>query len=654
MQRTVSIPLYIYILTTFALWLCSFTAGAQRTTRVFGTIKDNEGNPIELASIRVSGQTTLTFSNLKGEYSIRFNSADSVRLVYSMIGYETRKRLLRSPGDSLRLDIVLPLYERGTLGTAEVLGQGVQTGTTQRISVPKNMKLTPSTTGNGVEEIIATQAGVSTHNELSSQYNVRGGSFDENCVYLNGIEVYRPMLVRSGQQEGLSIINPDMVESIGFSSGGFEARYGDKMSSVLDITYKRPEAFEASANVSILGAGAYVGWGNKHVCLMTSARYKTTRYLLGTTDTKAEYQPNFLDYQAYLSWRPNNRWSLDILGNISNNHYNFEPEDRETKFGTITEAKSFKVYFDGKDKDHFRTLFGAATLSYHFNPETYLALQFSTFGTRERETYDIRGEYWLNEATGQEQLGVGTYMEHARNRLQARVMNTGLRFRTKLTGHTLQAGLNWTQEKIKENAREWEMRDSMGYSLPYDEEALRLIYSLRSKADINSSRLAIFAQDSWRIKTKAGLFNITYGLRYSYWNWNKESLISPRVSVGLLPSFSDRWTFRFATGFYYQPPFYKELKDTTMNYGLATVNLNREIKSQRSIHFVLGGDYTFRMADRPFKFTAEVYYKALSRLIPYTVDNVRVVYYGKNAATGFSTGIDFKLYGEFVPAPTLG
>lgn len=638
----------LHILLFILASACAETASAQQRTRIFGTVRDDRGEPVELATVRVTGQGALTFTNLKGEYTLWCTSADTVRVVYSMIGYETRKRLLRSPADSVRLDVMLPFYQKGTLGTAVVTGQGVQTGTIQRIAKPE-MKLAPSVTGNGVEEIIATQAGVSTHNELSSQYNVRGGSFDENCVYLNGIEVYRPMLVRSGQQEGLSIINSDMVESIGFSSGGFEARYGDKMSSVLDITYKRPEDFEASAQASMLGAGAYVGWGNKKVSLMTSVRYKTTKYMLGSTDTDGEYQPNFLDYQAYLSWRPNRRWSFEALGNISDNHYNFEPEDRETKFGTINEAKSFKVYFDGKEKDNFRTLFGAATLTRHFNPETFLALQFSSFATREQETYDIRGEYWLNEATSQEQLGVGTYMEHARNRLRARVMNTGLRFRTKITGHTLQAGFNWTRESIRENAREWEMRDSMGYSLPYDPDVLKLIYSQRSNTDISSSRLAFYAQDSWRIKGKAGLFNLTYGLRLSYWDWNKETLVSPRVSVGLLPSFSDHWTFRAATGFYYQAPFYKELKDTTMNAGLATVSLNRNIKSQRSIHFVVGADYTFRMADRPFKFTAEAYYKALSNLIPYTVDNVRVVYYGQNIAKGYAAGIDFKLYGEFVP-----
>ncbi len=629
-------------------WIGSGSLWAQQRTRIFGMVKDDTGQPIELATVRVTGQNALTMTNLKGEYSLWCQSTDSVRVVYSMIGYETRRRLLRSPADSVRLDVVLPLYDRSTLGTAVVTGQGVQTGMVQRITKP-DTKLAPSTTGNGVEEIIATQAGVSTHNELSSQYNVRGGSFDENCVYLNGIEVYRPMLVRSGQQEGLSVINSDMVESIGFSSGGFEARYGDKMSSVLDITYKRPEVFEASAQASMLGAGAYVGWGNKRVSLMTSLRYKTTRYLMGTTDTDGEYDPSFLDYQAYLSWRPNARWSLDVLGNISDNQYNFEPESRETKFGTLEDAKTFKVYFDGKEKDFFRTFFGAATLTRHFNPDTYLALQLSSYATKEQETFDIQGEYWLNEATGQEQLGVGTYREHARNRLRARVFNAGLRFRTKLTGHTVQAGMDWNRETIHENAREWEMRDSMGYSLPTDPETMRLIYSLRSKADISSTRLAFFLQDSWRFKTTAGLFNLTYGLRLSHWTWNKETLVSPRASIGLLPAFSDHWTFRFATGFYYQAPFYKELKDTVMQAGMATVELNRDIKSPRSIHFVLGTDYTFRLDNRPFKFTAEAYYKAMSNLIPYTVDNVRVIYDGRNAAKGYAAGIDFKLYGEFVP-----
>ena len=640
-----------YILPLLLLLLSAWVAlpvEAQRRARIFGQVKDDTGAPIELATVRVASQNVMTLTNLRGEYSLWVETADSVRVIYSMIGYETRRRLLRQPVDSVRLDVVLPLYEKGTLGTAVVTGQGVQTGTTQRITKP-DTHFQPSTTGNGIEEIIATQAGVSTHNELSSQYNVRGGSFDENCVYLNGVEVYRPLLVRSGQQEGLSVINPDMTERIDFSTGGFEARSGDRMSSVLDITYKRPEAFEASASASMLGASTYLGWGNRRVSFMTSVRYKTTKSLMGTTDTKAEYEPKYLDYQAYFSYRPNQRWSFEVLGNYSDNQYKFRPESRETSFGTMNDAKKFKVYFDGGENDLFRTLFGAATLTRHFGPNTYLALQGSAFKTRERETYDIQGEYWLSEATGQEQLGVGTYMEHARNRLEATVGNVGLRFRTKLNAHTLQAGLNWTSESVKENAREWEMRDSMGYSLPTDPLTMRLIYSQRSSTDIQTVRFAAFVQDSWRFKTAMGLFNFTYGVRLSHWDWNDETLFSPRASLGLLPAFSDNWTFRFATGVYYQAPFYKELKDTTLVNGLSTVRLNREIRSQRSIHFVAGADYTFRMAGRPYKFTAEAYYKALSNLIPYSVDNVRIVYYGRNAAKGYAAGVDFKLYGEFVP-----
>lgn len=647
-QKTDSIHKYFKHIIFCMCMLCTVSSFAQqKRCRIFGAIKDEKGSPIELASVRIQGQPSTTLSNLNGSYSIYCTSHDTITVVYSMIGYETRKRSIYNPQDSVRIDVMLPSFD-ASLGEAVVTGQQIQTGTMQKIT-PKDLKLSPSTTGNGVEEIIATQAGVSTHNELSSQYNVRGGSFDENCVYLNGVEVYRPMLVRSGQQEGLSIINPNMVESIGFSSGGFEARYGDRMSSVLDITYKRPEAFEASLSASMLGGGVYVGWGNKHVSLMTSLRYKTTRYLLSSLDTNGEYNPNFLDYQAYFSWRPNRRWSLDIIGNISDNHYNFEPEDRETKFGTMQEAKSFKVYFDGKEEDAFRTFFGSTTLTRHFSPNTFLALQFSTFSTKEQETYDIQGEYWLNEATSQEQLGVGTYMEHARNKLRAQVFNSGLRFRTKFTGHVLQAGFNWQRERIKENAREWEMRDSMGYSLPHTPDRLTLIYSQRSQNSIHTNRFEAYAQDTWRFKTNLGLFNLTYGLRLSYWDWNKETLISPRASIGLMPSFSDKLTFRFATGVYYQAPFYKELRDTTIAGGISTVQLNRDIKSQRSIHFVLGGDYTFRLMNRPFKFTTEVYYKALSNLIPYSVDNVRIVYYGHNMSKGYATGIDFKLFGEFVP-----
>ena len=643
MLQSLNVRLWTSLL--MILLACATMKGQSRV-KIFGTVKNTSGEPIELANVRVPSQNTGSITSLQGEYSFYCLSADTVEVVFTMIGYEGRKRILSSPRDSVRLDVVLPNFE-DFLGTAVVTGQRIQLGTTQRVT-PVDGKFLPSTTGNAVEELIATQAGVSTHNELSSQYNVRGGSFDENVVYLNGIEVYRPMLIRSGQQEGLSIINNDMVEKISFSSGGFEARYGDKMSSVLDITYRRPEKFEAKVNASMLGGGTYLGWGNKKLSAMASIRYKTTRYLLSSTDTDGEYRPHFMDYQTYISWQPSQKWTFDILGNISDNTYRFEPEDRETNFGTMEAAKQFKVYFDGQEKDYFRTYFVASTITHHFSPETFLAANYSRFLTKEQETYDIQGEYWLNEATTQEQLGVGTYMEHARNYLQAEVNNMGLAFRTNITGHTLQAGINWQTTQIKENSREWEMRDSMGYSLPYDPEKLQLIYSLKSKNELSSNRFEGYLQDTWRFKTGLGLFNLTYGLRLTHWDWNGETLVSPRASIGLLPN-NDKLTLRFATGVYYQAPFYKELRDTSIVNGIATALLNKDIKSQKSVHFVLGGDYTFRMFNRPFKFTTEAYYKSLSNLIPYTVDNVRVVYYGRNMSKGYAAGIDFKLFGEFVP-----
>lgn len=635
-------------LSILLLSLLCLSMAAQKRCRVFGNVKDDNGSPIELAAVRVMGTLNATTTDLKGNYSIYVNQEDSITLQYSMIGYESRKRqLVRPTADSLRIDVMLP-STTGMLGTAVVRDTRIQTGTTQIITMP-DAHLAPSTTGNGVEEMIATQAGVSTHSELSSQYNVRGGSFDENCVYLNGFEIYRPMLIRSGQQEGLSIINSDMVQSVGFSSGGFEARYGDKMSSVLDITYKHPEKLEVSANASLLGVGAYLGIGNQKISFMGSVRYKTTGYLLNTFDTNAEYKPNFLDFQGVFSYRPSKRWSFELIGNYSDNSYKFTPRDRTTSFGTLEEPKIFTVYFDGWENDYFRTLFGAASITHHFNPDTYLALQFSTYATKEEEAYDISGEYWLNEAAGLQQFGVGTYMEHARNRLRAQVYNTGLRFRTRLTAHTLQAGLNYSHQRIFEGSNEWEMRDSVGYSLPHSEKELRLIYALSApNLRMINNKLEIFAQDAWRLRTKIGLFNLTYGLRFTYNAWNKEPLISPRVSVGFLPEGNSHWVARFATGIYYQTPFYKEVRDTTMQGGIAQVTLNRDIKSQRSIHFVLGTDYSFHVGGRPFKFTAEAYYKHLSNLIPYNVDNVRVVYYGRNMSNGYATGLDLKIFGEFV------
>ena len=634
----------------FLLALLATALGCvAQTFTLRGRVTDGEGNPVEFASVACPSQGRATVTSLQGQYELKLLSADSVVVKFSMLGYRTKTRVLRRPKGTQTLQVTLT-EQASTLGEVTVAGQKIQSGQTQDIGT-KPLHSLPSTTGNAVEELIQSQAGVSTHSELSSQYNVRGGSFDENSVYINSVEVYRPFLVRSGQQEGLSVINPDMVERIGFSTGGFEAKYGDKMSSALDITYRRPKRFEATAAASLLGGSAYVGFSNKKLAWANGLRYKTTRYLLGSLETKGEYKPNFLDYQTYLSYKPNKRWTVDFIGNIADNHYNFHPEDRETKFGTMESVRSFRVYFDGQEKDRFRTFFGTLGITRHLGDSTSVSLLGSSFSTSEQERYDIQGQYWLTQTETSENLGVGTYFEHARNYLKAHVESVKLLLKHTAKQHDVEAGLTWKQEHIEENSVEYEMRDSAGYSVPHTGKDLFMIYSLRARNELNANRLETYVQDTWRFRSAGEhtLFTLNYGLRFSHWNYNKESILSPRVSLGITPSFNHNVTLRFATGLYYQAPFFKELRDTSTVAGVTRATLNRKIKSQRSIHFIAGMDYRFNMNNRPFKFTAELYYKLLGNVVPYSINNVKVVYYGSNEASGHAAGLDLKLFGEFVP-----
>ena len=635
-------------LSLIILLLLGALGAKAQTFTLQGKVTDGQMNPIELVTVSVVQQGKMTMTNLKGEYSLRLQSADSVVVRYSMVGYKTKTRVLRNPRGKQTL--LIQLFEDGLLTGITVTGQKSQTGMNQQLDV-EDMKNTPSVTGNAVEEMIQAQAGVSTHSELSSQYNVRGGSFDENSVYINNVEIYRPFLVRSGQQEGLSIINPDMVENVSFSTGGFEAKYGDKMSSVLDIRYKKPKKFEAKASGSLLGASAYVGFSTKKLSWSNGLRYKTNKYLLGSLETKGEYRPTYLDYQTYLTYEPTKRWSIELMGDIAENHYNFYPEDRETSFGTMENVKSFKVYFDGQEKDIFRTYFGSLGITRRFGDSTKVSLIASAFHTNEQEKYDIQGQYWLTQTETSENLGVGTYMEHARNYLEATVKNLKIVLSHKTKRHDLQAGLTYKIERIKERSKEYEMRDSSGYSIPHTGQDLYMIYSLNARNTLNANRLETYLQDTWRFTSRGGntFFTLNYGIRFSHWNFNKESIVSPRVSLGIVPSFNHDVTMRFATGIYYQAPFFKELRDTSTVNGVTYATLRRDIKSQRSIHFIAGFDYRFKMAGRPFKFTAEAYYKALANIVPYTVNNVKIVYDASRQCSGHAAGLDLKLYGEFVP-----
>ena len=625
-----------------------------QTFTLSGKVSDDDGNAIELATISCLEQGAVTMANLKGEYSLKLQSKDSVVIKFSMVGYQTRTRVLRKPKTNQRL--LVTLHPQKALDDVVVTEQRRRIGSQEQLDVSA-LRHTPSTTGNAVEELVQQQAGVSTHNELSSQYNVRGGSFDENSVYINNVEVYRPLLIRSGQQEGLSIINPDMVERIGFSSGGFEAKYGDKMSSTLDIQYRQPTSLEANVQASLLGGCAFIGYGKRFkkgggFSMSHGVRYKTNRYLLGSLETKGEYRPNFFDYQTYITFQPNKRWDIDFIGYISENHYNFKPSDRETSFGTMQNVKSFKVYFDGQEKDVFRTLFGTFSITRHLTDKTHIKLLASAFHTREKETYDIQGQYWLDDTQTQENLGVGTYMEHARNYLKANVQSLKLIGNHKIGRHELEAGFTMKWEKISEKAREYEMRDSSGYSIPHSGDRLDMIYSLTSVNDMSSTRIEGYVQDTYRFQTKGKKpwhFTLNYGLRIANWSYNKETLLSPRASISAIPSFNENMQFRFSTGLYYQAPFYKELRDTSTVGTTTIVTLNEHIKSPRSIHFVGAFDYRFRMLNRPFRFTAEAYCKLMNNIIPYNVQNMKVVYYGVNMASGHAFGLDLKLYGEFVP-----
>lgn len=637
--------IFITIVTIFI----ALQAVAQDTIRVHlkGRVLDEKNEPVSFCLIKVQGQAAGTTANINGEYKLSFHSADSVVITYQMMGYRKRSKVLRKPQGNLNMNIIM--YEGGhELSEVEVreirrqMGQNTQVNTSE-------LGTMPSSTGNAVEELVATQAGVTQRNELSSQYNVRGGSFDENCVYVNGIEIYRPLLMHTGEQEGLSVINPHMVDKVSFSAGGFEARYGDKMSSVLDITYKKPKGWEGNLSASLLGASGYMGYGNKKVSFSNSLRYKTNAYMLGAMKDKSEYSPNFVDYQAYLSWRPTGKWTIDLMGYVSQNNYKFTPKTRNTSYGTLDNITNFQVYFDGWEQDLFQTYMVSGSARRQFNDKSSLTLGYSYFKTNERVTYDIQGQYWLYNTSEGSDLAVGTYMEHARDFLSSSRHTFRADYQHKTGRHDIAAGLMFRHEYVSEKSRQWEYRDSSGYSMPHTPDRLEVIYNLYGDNTITSDHVELYAQDTYRRETGSGILSLNYGMRMSYWTFNKEFLCSPRLSIGYVPKRHENLTLRLATGLYYQRPFYKELKDTVTYDHNTTIQLNRNIQSQRSFQVIGAIDYRFKLGTRPFLFSTELYYKAQDRLNPYTVNNTKTIYYGYNCATGNVMGIDFKLYGQFVP-----
>ena len=551
--RAIAILLYI---------LFSIHAFGQGHAKISGYIRDADGNPLDLVNIRVKNTLNGAMSNEKGHYSLSVATGDSVTLIYSCLGYNKAERIIPQVTGDMRLNVQMN-YTSIELGEVTATAIRRQTSTLQTLDADR-VKLLPDPAGGSIESLVVTFAGVTSNNELSSQYSVRGGSYDENIVYVNGLEVFRPLLIRSGQQEGLSFINPDMTESVNFSAGGFEARYGDKMSSVLDITYKKPKGFEGSASASLLGANAYVGSSSGKFTQVTGFRYKTGRSLLKTTDTDAEYDPNFIDLQTYMTYKFTPKWEINFLGNLAINNYKFIPHTRETSFGTVTNAKKFKVFMSGQERDKFETLFGALTLKHNLNDNTELGLQASAFTSKEEEGYDIAGDYWLGDAAEEgggeiQNLSIARYNEHARNRLHSNIMNVGHYGVARVKNNTLKWGATVQLEKINDKISEWEKRDSAGYSLPQGGGNVNVIANLFSDNKLESTRISGYLQDMFKFRTKQGLFTLVGGIRGSYWSYNKEFIFSPRASIGFIPNFDQNLTFRLASGLYYQSPFYKEL-----------------------------------------------------------------------------------------------
>ena len=637
-----------YILALFSV----FTMVKAQSVVVQGKVTDETGAPMDMVHIRLSRGSIGTLSNFKGEYDLRVGKSDTLRIIFTSLGYKRVERVVNTnvkDGEKVSLNVQM-LPNTAVINDVEVVARQRNNNGVEKIGTDE-LKRTPTASGNAVEDLLGTMAGVTMNNEMSSQYSVRGGSFDENLVYVNGIEIYRPQLISSGQQEGLSFINSSMVGSIGFSTGGFAPEYGDKMSSVLDITYKRPERFEAEANVNFMGASASLGQSSKRFSQLHGIRFKRNASLLSSLDTKGEYDPRFFDYQTFLTYDLNDKLSVSFLGNIATNRYRFTPKTRETSFGTMDNMKRFMVYFDGKERDRFDTYFGAFTLNYKGLRNTDLRLLASAFKTDEEVTYDISGEYWLDSATegGQGSLGVGAYHEHARNYLDASVVAVSLKGTTQIGHNKISYGVGVRGEYITDRIAEWERRDSAGYTLPHVDQQVNMVYNLHSFYDNVTTKYEAFVQDNFGWNALGGRFFLVTGLRFLYWTYNREALLSPRAALAFTPDSKPGLTLRVATGLYSQSPFYKEYRKTYIDPdGNSMIAMNSDIKSQHSLQVIVGSDYTFSAYGRPFKLTAEAYYKHITDYVPYTVDNVQIRYLGYNNGKAFSTGLDMKLFGEFV------
>ncbi len=640
------------LLLSFLLFiLVTSVVSGQDPGILSGSVRDSVGAPVELANVALLGTSGGTMTDINGYYELKIPPGKSFTVVVSCVGFKTEQFAIRLQERETRRREISLTKDIRAIQEVSVSARQERASTFQRIDVEDLMYI-PAATGK-VEAIIKSQAGVSSSNELSSQYAVRGGNFDENLVYVNDIEIYRPFLVRSGQQEGLSFVNSDLVSSLKFSAGGYDARYGDKMSSALDITYKRPRKFAGSSSISLLGASAHVEGASKtqRFTYLAGYRYKTTSYLLNSLETSGDYKPQFSDFQTMLTYQLTRKLEVSFLGNYASNKYQFIPSETDVEFGTKDLPLNLKIYYEGQEVDRFDTYMGA--ISFHYKPVKGLSLKLtgSAFRTSEQETFDILGQYWINEldnTLGSDtygdsiiSVGVGSLLSHARNYLDATVVSASHLGSYQQNNNKLQWGLSFQYQAFFDHISEWELLDSAGYVIPYDGEEIILSDTRWTDSRITYDMYSGFIQNTREVNAENADLFITTGLRGTIWNFNRSTMVSPRVTVSVQPYWERDMMFHLSTGFYYQPPFYKEMRRPDGS-------INEAVEPQRSIHLLLGGDYIFTMLDRPFKITGEAWYKWLNNLIPYKIENVRVSYAGENISQGFARGIDFKLNGEFV------
>ncbi|PCH70590.1 MAG: TonB-dependent receptor [Bacteroidales bacterium] len=634
------------------IFLLPLQTAAQQNAVLKGKITDSKQNPISGAYIQIGTFSQFTTSNANGYYKIKTPSNQTFTIKISHISYKSIVANFElQSGETKIYNSTLEIKQEQL---NEVVVESNQAISDKNIIISTDhLEQLPVTGSGAVEQVIKTLPGVSSNNELSSQYSVRGGNFDENLVYINEIEIYRPNLIRSGQQEGLSIINPNLVSSVQFSAGGFDAKYGDKLSSVLDVKYKNPNKFEASAEASLLGSSFHIANSSKNnkLTYLAGVRYKTNEYLLNSLDTKGEYKPNYTDVQALINYRFSSSLSMHLWGSFSENNYNFKPKTRNTSFGTINNALQLKIYFDGKEKDKYKTNIQALTLKFHPNSKSLFRIIASRYKTTEKETFDIMGQYYLSDlfisqggssTESIQNLGVGTFIDHARNKLQKEVTAIDVKGDHSINNLFLQWGIGGKHEEIDDQINEWQYQDSAGYAVPVSDSEVALAYSRNANNKVKSNHITSFAQGTYVIQNNKGEFQFTGGLRYHFWDYNDESFLSPRVSINYIPNWNQKVKFRFSTGYYQQSPSYREMLSIS---GQITKNLNR----QKSIHYALGQEYYFTAWNRPFKFSSELYYKDLKSLTPYDIENVRIRYYGDKKSKGYATGLDLRINGEFVP-----